>query len=204
MGLQEQIAILQASGWHITAFPSELRAATGLVAGGWREGWDEPVWRCPECGGRPEPALFEVEGRTVHGWRCPECVVFGYDEHLPRERRIIHRAWTEEELAQEADRYRPRPVARGLGEEERRREAWATRRLEELLEAVRGAPVGDRNNTLARVSFQVGRILRRHPVMGLEVALDRLVEAAMSAGLPRLEARSTAERGLKKGFEEGR
>lgn len=203
MGLNELIAVLQASGWHITPFSHELRAATGWVAGGWREGWDESVWRCPECGGVPEPAPWEVEGRAVQGWACPACGALGLEEHLPRERRVIHRAWTEEELAQEVERYRPRPVARSLGEEVRRKEAWARERLEALLEEVRSAPSGMRNNTLASAAYRAGALLRRYAVGGLEGVLERLVEAAVAAGLPRAEARSTAERGLRKGFEGG-
>ncbi|MEC5125123.1 hypothetical protein VSU19_00050, partial [Verrucomicrobiales bacterium BCK34] len=134
-------------------------------------------------------------------WRCPECVVFGYDEHLPRERRIIHRAWTEEELAQEAERYRPRPVPRGLEEEMRRREVWVRDRLEELVDEVRRAPAGNRNNTLAAAAYKAGRLLARYPAASSQEAVDRLVDAAVEAGLPRVEARATAERGVTKGLE---
>lgn len=198
------LELLRAEGWHATLLSPETAQATGFAAGGWREGWHVRRWRCPECGDEVLPALYEVAGAATWGYACPLCGRLGPLGELPMERGVQSRAWTEEELREVVRRHRLRRPAASRGEEERQREAWARRALEEALDRVRSAPQGTRNLTLAREAARVGSILRRAGVMTLEEALERLVEAARAAGMPPLEARSTAERQLRWGYERGR
>lgn len=207
-GAELALKILQAEGWHVSLLSPETARATGFAAAGWREGWPVRRWRCPECGEEVLPAPYEVAGgtgmTTAWGYACPLCGRLGLLEELPQERQVQSRAWTGEELSEVVRRYRLRPPAASRGEEEERLAAWGRKALEEALDRVRSAPQGARNVTLAREAARVGGILRRTGVISLEEALERLVEAARVAGVPPHEARSTAERQLRWGYERGR
>jgi hypothetical protein len=199
-------ARLEADGWQVFLAGPGLRAATGILLVGHKPGPRERVLVCPECGGEVEPALYEVacgEGLVpTWGWACPTCGWLGLEDDLPKERGVQVRAWDKRELVKVLKRPMARP-AMSSEEEERRKRERATRRVEEILDEVRSAPPGGRNNVLARGAAALGALLARYEVMSLEEAEERLVEAALEAGLTAQEARSVARRQLRWGYERG-
>jgi hypothetical protein len=77
--------------------------------------------------------------------------------------------------------------------------------LEEELERVRSAPIGDRNNTLNRSAFAIGTLIGTlEPKPDISKIEDAFVRAAMEAGLSEREARATARSGLYSGMNEPR
>src|SRR5271170_2420848 len=74
---------------------------------------------------------------------------------------------------------------------------------EELASAllrVREAPEGTRNDALNRNAFLIGKMVGAGAVQH-SIALERLTEAALAAGLDPIEARRTAESGLRAGMK---
>jgi len=110
------------------------------------------------------------------------------------------RAWSKKELVEVLKRPMAKP-AMSSEEEERRKRERAMRRVEAILDEVRSAPPGGRNNVLARGAAALGALLARYEVISLEEAEERLVEAALEAGLTAQEARSVARRQLRWGYE---
>ncbi len=200
--VEDVLKALEGRGWQVSLAPEEIARATGVVAVGVRDGWPRQVWACPECGASPERAFFRVAGEERVGFACPACGRMGLEGDLPKAPRPVYRTWTREELLEEFRR-RAR-VSRTLGEEEARLARWAERQVDEALEAVRAAPPSARNVTLARMAARVGTVLARVQIMDPEEAVERLVEAAMVAGLPRQEALNTARRQVRWGLERGR
>jgi hypothetical protein len=199
-------ARLEADGWRVSPAGPSLRAATGILLVGHKPGPRERVLVCPECGGEVEPALYEVargEGLApTWGWACPTCGWLGLEDDLPKERGVRVKAWDKRELAEVLKRPMAKP-AMSSEEEERRKRERAARRVEEILDEVRSAPPGGRNNVLARGAAALGALLARYEVMSLDEAEERLVEAALEAGLTAQEARSVARRQLRWGYERG-
>jgi len=202
--VEDVVKALEARGWAISRPPEEIARATGVAAVGVRDGWPRQGWVCPECGAEPEVALYAVEDGQALGFACPGCGRLGLKEDLPKTSRPVHRTWSREELLQELARLARARVPRSLGEEEARLKGWAERKIEEALQEVRSAPPSARNVTLARMAARVGVVLARVEVMDPEEAVERLVEAAMVAGLPRHEAMDTARRQVRWGLERGR
>jgi hypothetical protein len=73
--------------------------------------------------------------------------------------------------------------------------------LVELVDEVRSAPEGSRNDTLNRKAFRAGQLVAAGQIAE-DVARDELVDAAVAAGLGRLEARSTVKSGLAAGMKD--
>ncbi|MBX3049169.1 MAG: AAA family ATPase [Anaerolineales bacterium] len=75
---------------------------------------------------------------------------------------------------------------------------YGLRALEQEASEVEAAPEGTRNDTLNRAAFAAGQL-----VAGRELeqtsSEDRLLQAALKAGLPEAEARSTVKSGMDKG-----
>jgi hypothetical protein len=199
-------ARLEADGWQVSPAGPGLRAATGILLVGHKPGPRERVLVCPECGGEVEPALYEVargEGLApTWGWACPTCGWLGLEDDLPKERGVRVKAWDKRELVEVLKRPMAKP-SMSSEEEDRRKRERATRRVEEILDEVRSAPPGARNNVLARGAAALGALLARYEVMSLDEAEERLVEAALEAGLTAQEARSVARRQLRWGYERG-
>jgi len=199
-------ARLEAEGWRVSLAGPGLRAATGILLVGHRPGPRERVLVCPECGGEVGPALYEVAREdglaSTWGWACPTCGWLGLEDDLPKERGVRVKGWDKRELAEVLKRPMTRP-AMSSEEEERRKRERAIRRVEEILDEVRSAPPGGRNNALARGAAALGALLAHYEVMSLEEAEERLVEAALEAGLTAQEARSVARRQLRWGYERG-
>lgn len=200
-------------GLHIELVPYEIFEATGIVLVTGREGFEEPVHRCPECGSQVESALFEEAGvwdgfvgtRSRWGFACRSCGWMGFEGELPKARRWEWRTWSREELWEEAQR----PIrAVPMNSEAARRKSvrWALQAIERHLEEVRRAPQGARNQTLARAAAAVGGIIARagEEAMPIGEAEERLLDAAMACGLKRDEALSTIKRQLRWGLERGR
>lgn len=78
-----------------------------------------------------------------------------------------------------------------------RERAYVEAALARAIAEVASAPMGNRNNTLTRAAYSLGRL----EALGLdpEKALEELVQAAAAAGLDYREAEATARRALKKG-----
>lgn len=202
--VEDVLKALEGRGWRVSLAPGGLREATGIVALGVRDGWPRPVWACPECGHEPEVAFYTVGEGQAMGFACPACGRLGLEGDLPKASRPVARTWGKGELLEELRRLARARVPRSLGEEEARLKGWAERKIEEALQEVRSAPPSARNVTLARMAARVGVVLARVEIVDPEEAVERLVEAAMVAGLPRHEAMDTARRQVRWGLERGR
>jgi len=191
--VEEAVRILRRLGWDARPAPSSLLPLGVAVVAKRLVPKGEGSLECPECGGPLEVVGFAVEGREELGLACPACRRFGLLKDAPRAGSLEVRLLTLREalaLVREWRREARGPVG-----------SWAGQALEEALDRVRRAPKGERNVTLAREAARVGRILASHPVWTPEEALERLVEAALEAGLGRREAEGTARRQLRWGME---
>lgn len=202
--VEDVLKALEGRGWQVSLAPEGIARATGVVVVGVRDGWPRQVWACPECGHEPEVAVYTVGEGQATGFACPACGRLGLEGDLPKASRPVARTWDKGELLEELRRLARARVPRSLGEEEARLKGWAERKIEEALQEVRSAPPSARNVTLARMAARVGVVLARVEVMDPEEAVERLVEAAMVAGLPRHEAMDTARRQVRWGLERGR
>jgi hypothetical protein len=72
------------------------------------------------------------------------------------------------------------------------------REFEAALSRIKGADEGTRNDTLNRNAFLIGKMVGAQ-ALEYGAALERLIEAALAAGLGPIEARRTAESGLRAG-----
>lgn len=196
------------TSWNVEPLSEELQEALGAVVAAYRPTPPVPVWRCPECGEPVRAAGFVVhddEGfeAEVTGFVCVECGRMGTVDDLPREPKWELRLWDRETLFAMARKAAKRRTPKNAGEERERLEAWARRRIEEALDAVRAAPPGARNLTLSQEAARVGRILARYPVMDEEEAIERLAQAAVEAGEDRRKALDTARRQVRWGASVG-
>lgn len=197
-------------GHQVHLAPYGIWEATGIALITGQEGFPEPVYRCPECGGAVDGAVFEVAGegfvgtRSVFGVACPHCGWMGRDDELPRERRWHTRTWSREEA--EALVRRPLPAPAMTSREDReRRERWVREAIERHLAEVARAPAGVRNQTLARAAAAIGAIIAKvgEEVITAAEAEARLLDAAMACGLKPDEARSTIQRQMRWGLSRG-
>ncbi|MBO1436083.1 hypothetical protein [Meiothermus sp. CFH 77666] len=78
-----------------------------------------------------------------------------------------------------------------------RERAYVEAALARAIAEVSTAPVGNRNNVLARAAYGLGRLEALG--LDLEKALQELIQAAAAAGLEVREAETTARRALAKG-----
>lgn len=199
-------------GHDIQLMDREFYAATGILLVTGYESYEEPVYRCPECGQEVEGALYEEAGRwegwvgmrPVWGFACRACGWMGYRGDLPKERRWGYRTWSREEVL-EAVRRPLRPLPMHSGEERQSRARWALAVIERHLEAVASAPQGARNQTLARAAATIGAIIAKvgEEVITAAEAEARLLDAAMACGLKPDEARSTIQRQMRWGLSRG-
>jgi hypothetical protein len=199
-------ARLEADGWKVSLAGPTLRSATGILLVGHMPGPLERVLICPECGGEVNPALYDVatgDGLApTWGWACPTCGWLGYEDDLPKEKGVRVMAWSKSDLLDVLKRPTARPIMNSEEWEQRVRER-TMRRVQEVLDEVRSAPPGHRNRTLARAAATIGLLLARNEVISLEEAEERLVQAAIEAGLPPQEARGVARRQLRWGYGRG-
>jgi hypothetical protein len=197
---------LEADGWRVSLAAPGLRSATGILLVGHRPGPLERVLICPECGGEVNPALYDVatgDGLVpTWGWVCPTCGWLGYEDDLPKEKGVRVMAWSESDLMEVLKRPTTKPVMNSEEREQRIRER-IMRRVQEILDGVRSAPPGHRNNTLTRAAATIGALLARNQIMSLDEAEERLVGAAIEAGLTVREARSVVRRQLRWGYGRG-
>lgn len=70
--------------------------------------------------------------------------------------------------------------------------------IQDLVDRVASAPMGERNNTLNIAAYQAGRLIREGLISYSE-AWDSLYRAALACGLEKLEIRDTLRSGLKAG-----
>jgi len=190
--VQEAMNLLRRMGWEVKVAPSGLHPL-GVAVIGHRPG--RPAGRkmiCPECGGSLEATAFLVNDRERLGTACVDCGYLGFLEELPEAYTTECRLFSLVELEELLQRHKQR-------EFDQRREGL----LEEALERVRKAPAGSRNVILSQEAARVGEILSRHPVWTTEEAIERLVQAAMEAGLNPREARSVARRQVAWGNAQG-
>jgi hypothetical protein len=75
--------------------------------------------------------------------------------------------------------------------------------LEAEAETVAAAPEGSRNVTLSRSAFSLGT-LAGTGALDPDVVIDSLYSAALQAGLPKHEARTTTERQVRAGMKHPR
>ncbi|WP_027892007.1 hypothetical protein [Calidithermus chliarophilus] len=83
-----------------------------------------------------------------------------------------------------------------------RERAYSEAALARAVLEVQSAPVGQRNNVLARAAFGLGQL--EHLGLDEHRVLEELVQAALVTGLSHQEALSTAKRGFKKGAQHPR
>ncbi len=86
------------------------------------------------------------------------------------------------------------------GRDPRRASSWARAAVDDELDAVRRAPVGQRNHTLNRAAFALGQIAGGGHLEA-EVVHDLLVQAGMATGLTAGECRGTVRSGLEAGMQ---
>ncbi|MGK0618624.1 hypothetical protein [Meiothermus cerbereus] len=95
----------------------------------------------------------------------------------------------------------PRPRWERSSTRDRER-AYAEAALARAVLEVQSAPVGQRNNVLARAAFGLGQL--EHLGLDEHRVLEELVQAALATGLTHQEALSTARRSFERGSREPR